>query len=96
MFVFNTTVNNGLSEEQFMSLKETFEAGKAEILSAISAEANQHADKILEAIAQHQNGDLSAEELAAGLKEIANGVRGIVPDPAPVEPSDPGPTGTGE
>jgi acyl-CoA reductase-like NAD-dependent aldehyde dehydrogenase len=96
VFVFNVTVNNGLSEEQLMSLKETLAAGKAEILSAIAVETNQHADRILEAIAQHQNGDLTSEELAESLKEIADGVRGIVPDPAPVEPSDPGPTGTGE
>lgn len=94
MFVFNTTVNHGLSEEQFMTLKEALEAGKNEILATIRSEAAQHAAKIEEIKAQHAAGDLSPEELQAALAEVAGEVRGIVPDAA-IEPPAP-PTGTGE
>ena len=94
MFVFNVTVNNGISEEQMASLKDVLNAGKAEILAAVSAEAAQHAAKIDELSAQIAAGDLTPEELSAALAEVAGQVRGIVPDAA-VEPPAP-PAGTGE
>lgn len=94
MFVFNVTVNNGISEEQMASLKDVLNAGKAEILAAVSAEAAQHAAKIDELAAKVTAGDLDADELAASLAEVASAVRGIVPDPPETPPTPP--AGTGE
>ncbi len=94
MFVFNVTVNNGISEEQMASLKDVLNAGKAEILAAVSAEAAQHAAKIDELAAKITAGDLTPEELASGLTEVAAAVRGIVPDPPEASPTPP--AGTGE
>lgn len=94
MFVFNVTVNNGMSEEQLMSLKDVLNAGKAEILAAVASEAAQHAAKIDELASQIGAGDLTPEELQSALAEVAASVRGIVPDAA-AEPSAP-PAGTGE
>lgn len=94
VFVFNVTVNNGMGEDQIMTLKEALQAGKAEILSAVATEAAQHAAKIDELAAQIGTGDLTPEELSAALAEVAGQVRGIVPDAA-VEPPAP-PAGTGE
>jgi ABC-type molybdenum transport system ATPase subunit/photorepair protein PhrA len=91
-------INNGLSEEDKMTLKEVLAAGKAEILSAISVEAAQHAAKIEELAAQIGKGDLTPEELQTELSEVASGIRGIVPDPVapPVEESPDPPTSPGE
>lgn len=95
IFVFNTTVYNGLSKEQEMTLKEALEAGKAEILAAVSHETAQHAAKLQELADKIGAPDLSPDELKADLLGLAAKIGGIVPDEA-FEPSPTPPAGPGE